>query len=338
MSTTTRLLGLLSLLQTQRDWPGMRLAARLDVSDRTIRRDIERLREMGYRIHATKGTDGGYRLEAGSELPPLLFDEAQAVAIAIALQTVAVSGVGIEEAAVRALATIRQVMPSRLRHRLDSLEVIAMASTPGQSPPIRVSTEVLIELGNAIRDQVVLRFDFAPRGERSDDDYPARRVEPHHLVSAQGRWYLVAWDLDRADWRIFGVDRIAPRTPVGPRFAPRAVPGGDVDLFVAARFRGTEANSWPCRGAVILDRPLAEILPFIGDGSARPFGDDRSVVERGSWSWIALAASFGQFDAPMEVLGPPELASAFVELAGRYSAPQAHTHTHPAGGIGDGPT
>src|SRR5690606_9150152 len=198
-----RLLNLLSLLQTRRDWPGSLLASRLNISDRTVRRDIDRLREMGYSIQATMGPDGGYRLDAGSDLPPLLFDDDQAVAVAIALQAAPAIGAGIEEAAIRALGTIRQVMPSRLRHRLDALEVTTIGR-PGDAAPINISLDVLVTLANVIRDRETLRFDYAARDAADTGEsqlLPPRRVEPHHLVTSHGRWYLVGWDLDRDDWR-----------------------------------------------------------------------------------------------------------------------------------------
>ncbi len=325
MSTTTRLLNLLSLLQTRRDWPGSLLAERLGISDRTVRRDIDRLRDMGYSIHATMGPDGGYRLQAGSELPPLLFDDDQTVALAVALQTASVAGAGIEEAAVRALATIRQVMPSRLRHRLDALEVIAIAQRPGDAAPTDASMEVLISLADTSRAREVLRFDYAARVGTSEEPslLAPRRVEPHHIVAAQGRWYLVAWDLDSEDWRLFSVERIVPRISTGPRFTPREVPGGDVHEFVSARFKGSDVNEWSCRGTVILDLPVGDVLPFIGDGKVRPLGQDRCILEAGSWSWGALAASFGRFEVPMEVVEPPELVDAFALLAERYAATAA---------------
>lgn len=321
-TTTSRLLNLLSLLQTRREWPGSLLAARLDISDRTVRRDIDRLREMGYSIQATMGPEGGYRLEAGSELPPLLFDDDQTVAVAIALQAASVFGVGIEEAAIRALATIRQVMPSRLRHRLDALDVTSVASRPRAGPPTNVSTDVLVALANTIRDREVLRFDYAALGAAPDDQptSPPRRAEPHHIATSYGRWYLVAWDLDREDWRLFSVDRVTPRTPNGPRFTPREVPGGDVHEFVSARFKGSEVNEWPCRGTVILHLPASAVLPFAGDGTVKALGEHRCSLEIGSWSWGALAASFGRFEVPMDVVSPPELAEAFAVLARRYAA------------------
>ncbi|GAB2606298.1 helix-turn-helix transcriptional regulator [Pseudactinotalea suaedae] len=320
-ATTSRLLTLLSLLQTRRDWPGSLLAERLDISRRTVRRDVDRLREMGYSIRATMGPEGGYRLDAGTDLPPLLFDDDQVIALAIALQGATTSGAGIEEASIRALTTVRQVLPSRLRHRLDALSVTAIAGRPGSGAPTSVSPEVLLSLSAAVRAREVLRFDHASRsGSGADDARPARRVEPHHLITSQGRWYLLAWDLEREDWRLFGADRIAPRTPTGPRFTPREVPGGDVHAFVSARFKGSDVDAWPCRGTVILGLPAREVLPFAGDGTVLELGPQRCSLEAGSWSWGALAASFGRFETTMEVVGPPELAAAFGVLAHRYAA------------------
>jgi len=321
-TTTSRLLNLLSLLQTRRDWPGVLLAERLEISHRTVRRDVDRLREMGYRIQATMGPDGGYRLEAGSELPPLLFDDDQVVALAVALQAATVTGVGIEEAALRALTTVRQVMPSRLRHRLDAVE-FSTISRPGDGAMATVSPDVLIALSSAVRAREVVRFDYT-RG-RSDAErgemVPPRRVEPHHLVTSQGRWYLVAWDLELGEWRIFRADRITPRTPTGPRFAPREVPGGDAQQYVSARFKGSDRlNVWPCIGTVILHLPASAVFPFAGDGTVEVVDADRTRYTVGSWSWVALAASLGRFDTDIEVVGPSELTGAFAELAARNAA------------------
>jgi predicted DNA-binding transcriptional regulator YafY len=292
MTTTSRLLTLLSLLQTRRDWPGGVLADRLGISHRTVRRDVDRLREMGYSIRATMGPDGGYRLDAGSELPPLLFDDDQVVALAVALQAASLSGAGIEEAAVRALTTVRQVMPSRLRHRLDALEFTTIAARPGDGPRDAVSPDVLVALSTAVRAREVLRLDYAGRTDAASA--PPRRVEPHHLVSSGGRWYLVAWDLERDDWRILRADRITPRVPTGPRFTAREVPGGDVAEYVAARFKGSaREDRWPCIGTVVLHRAAREVL---------------------------LAASLGRFDTDIEVVSPPELVAAFGVLAARNAA------------------
>jgi len=320
-TTASRLLDLLSLLQIRRDWPGPDLAARLGVSQRTVRRDVDRLRALGYRIVATMGPAGGYRLDAGSDLPPLVFDDDQAIAIALALQAASGLGAGIEEAALRALTTIRQVMPARLRHRLAAVEFATMAR-PGDGPVPLVSVEVLTTISSAIRACDELRFDYAsPHAPSASGVQPPRRVEPHHLVTAQGRWYLVAWDLERDDWRIFRADRIHPRSPTGPRFTPRAIPGGHVRDFVAARLKGSgQDNTWPCIGTVILALPAEAVRPFAGDGTVDTIGPDRCRITTGSWSWIALAAALNQFDTAIEVVGPVELTTAFAELAARNAA------------------
>jgi predicted DNA-binding transcriptional regulator YafY len=312
-ATTSRLLNLLSLLQTKRDWPGALLAERLDISHRTVRRDVDRLRELGYRIQATMGPDGGYRLDAGSELPPLLFDDDQVIALAVALQAATGTGVGIEEAALRALTTVRQVMPSRLRHRMDAVEFSSIPR-PGDGPAALVAPDVLIALSGAVRAREVLRFDYAGRDE-------VKRVEPHHVVSSGWRWYLVAWDLDLGEWRIYRADRVAPRTPTGPRFVPREIPGGDAREYVAARFKGSEVSDvWPCIGTVVLHLPASAVAPFAGDGTVVAVSADRCEYTNGSWSWVALAATLGRFDTDIDVVGPAELTAAFGQLAARNEA------------------
>ncbi|NKE63614.1 WYL domain-containing protein [Lentzea sp. PSKA42] len=317
--TSARLLALLSLLQARRDWPGMLLAERLEVSPRTVRRDVDRLRELGYPIVTTKGPDGGYRLGAGTQLPPLLFDDDQAVAIAVALQLATTTGAGIEEAAVRALHTVRQVMPARLRHRIGTLQVTAVE----RPVAAQVGSDVLMALSAAVHAREVLRFDYLSVSRLETDDgppAPPRRAEPHHLVTAGGRWYLVAWDLDRDDWRTFRADRITPRTPTGPRFTPRELPGGDVTSFVTSRFRGSHGTGdWPCRGEVILHLPASEASPFLRDGVVEALGPDRCRLTLGSWSWPGLAAAIGRFDADIEAVGPAELRAAFAQLAHRYT-------------------
>jgi predicted DNA-binding transcriptional regulator YafY len=322
--TSGRLLSLLSLLQARRDWSGQLLAERLAVSERTIRRDVDRLRELGYPVQATMGPDGGYRLEAGADLPPLLFDDEQAVALAVALQLAATSGAGIADAAWRALSTVRQVMPGRLRRRIDSIEVVPM--------PLRTTddtdTDTLLAVTDAACAHDQLRFDYRAVGARTDAvDGPPRRVEPHQVLSRSGRWYLLAWDLDRDDWRTFRIDRMTPRTPTGPRFTPRDVPGGDAAAFVAAHFRGIDDVSagrhWPCEGEVILHAPASEIAPYVHDGAIEPLGPDRCRLTTGAWSWAGLAASIARADADIEVVGPPELAAAFGQLARRAASAAA---------------
>ncbi|MCF6468356.1 WYL domain-containing protein [Nonomuraea sp. MG754425] len=321
--TSARLLALLSLLQTRRDWPGALLAERLEVSARTVRRDVDRLRELGYPITAFKGPEGGYRLDAGTELPPLLFDDEQAVALAIALQLATTSGAGIEEGAARALNTIRQVMPARLRHRIDTLRITAV-EPPVLRPDPQVGSGVLLALSAAVHARQELRFDYETGPGDDGEPVPPRRAQPHHLVAWGGRWYLVAWDLDRDDWRIFRADRITPRTPNGPRFTPRELPGGSVAAFVAARFRGSTGSAatdgdWPCRGEVILDLPASVVSHYTRDGVVEEVGPGRCRLVLGSWSWTGLAAAFGRYDAAIEVVGPPELKDAFARLARRFS-------------------
>lgn len=321
ISTTSRLLTLLSLLQARRDWPGQVLAERLGISHRTVRRDVDRLRDMGYAIQATKGPGAGYRLEAGAELPPLLFDDDQVIALAVALQTVTAAGAGLDEAAERVLATVRQVMPSRLRHRLDALRFTALPARAGTAETVR--PDVLVDLTAAVRAQEVLRLDYT--GGVDDGDGGAvvtrRRVEPHHVVASGGRWYLLAWDLDEDDWRILRADRVVPSVPTGPRFLPREIPGASVAGFVSARFKGSEqADAWPCRGTVVLALPAGAVLPFAGDGAVEALGSDRCSLEVGSWSWVALAASLGRFDADIITVDPPELTAAFGVLAARFAA------------------
>ncbi|MEU5838654.1 WYL domain-containing protein [Streptomyces diacarni] len=321
-TTTSRLLHLLSLLQTRRDWPGTVLAERLDVSHRTVRRDIDRLREMGYRIRTAMGPDGGYRLDAGTEAPPLLFDDEQVVALTVALQAAAVTGAGVEDAALRALTTVRQVMPARLRHRADQLAFTAVPR-PGDGPAAPLSPHVLVTLSAAVRAREVLRFDYASDRPDGDEPGPPRRVEPHHLVTSRGRWYLVAWDLGRGDWRLFRADRISPRTPAGPRFAPREIPGGSAEAYVSARFTGSDsdqAGTWPCVGTVLLERPARAVLPFAGDALVDDLGPHRCRCTAGSWSWIALAAFLNRFDTAVTVIGPPQLTEAFAALAARNTA------------------
>ncbi|WP_280724223.1 WYL domain-containing protein [Kitasatospora sp. MAA4] len=324
--TSSRLLALLSLLQTRRDWSGEELAVRLDITVRTVRRDIDRLRELGYPVTAVKGPAGGYRLDAGGQLPPLLFDDDQAVALALALQSAAGGTGTLAEGAARALTVIRQVMPARLRHRMDLLRVTTVHPPETGDAP-QVDTRVLTDLSTAIHARDELRFDYA-QDRKAPNAPQRRRVHPHHLVAWHRRWYLLAWDLDRDDWRTFRVDRIHPRTPTGPRFTPRELPGGDVTAFVTSRFRGSDGTTtdWPCRGEVILDLPATTAARFAQDAVVEELGPDRCRLTLGSWSWTGLAAALGRFDADIHVIGPPELHDAFARLATRYTNA---THTTP---------
>lgn len=226
--TAGRLLSLLSLLQGRREWPGALLARRLEVSQRTVRRDVERLRALGYPIESTSGPAGGYSLTAGAAMPPLLLDDDEALAVAIALRTAARSAVaGIEETALRALVKLEQVLPSHLRRRVQAFGATEVVGGAGGGPV--VDAAALTVLGTACRDCEMLRFGYRGRdGERS-----RRMVEPHALVAHGRRWYLLAFDPARTGWRTFRVDRVERPAPAGPRFEPRAIPGGDAASYLS---------------------------------------------------------------------------------------------------------
>ncbi|MEU9175020.1 YafY family protein [Streptomyces sp. NPDC048420] len=225
--TPARLLTLLSLLQTPREWPGGELADRLGVSRRTVRRDIDRLRELGYPVQATMGSDGGYRLVAGKAMPPLVLDDEEAVAIAVGLRAGAGHAVeGVDEASVRALAKLEQVLPSRLRHRVSTLQSATTPLTSGDGASI--ATETLTVMASTVAGHERLRFAY-----RAKDGAESRRVvEPYRLVSTGRRWYLVAYDLDRGDWRTFRVDRVSEPFATGARFAPRELPTGSAAEYL----------------------------------------------------------------------------------------------------------
>ncbi|CAA0120127.1 Bifunctional ligase/repressor BirA [Mycolicibacterium vanbaalenii] len=319
-SGSQRLLSLLSLLQIRRGWSGEQLAERLEVSPRTVRRDVDRLRELGYPIHTTKGPDGGYRLDAGSQMPPLLFDDDQTVALAIALRGASLTGAGIDEAATRALATLRQVMPARLRTQLDALDMVVVPPPTDEAPP--PETQTLLAISAAIQNHEELRFDYLSPKVDTDSTSAGqpnrRRVHPHHLIAKGGRWYVVAWVPERENWRIYRVDRMTPRVPTGPRFTPRDVPGGDPASYLEARFKGSDSiNTWPCHAEVILDRPAHEIIPYVRDGVVEALDSNRSRVRLGAWSWAGLAATLARWDADIEVVSPAELRAAFADLADR---------------------
>ncbi|GGQ77809.1 helix-turn-helix transcriptional regulator [Couchioplanes azureus] len=233
-NTSARMLRLLSLLQTHRYWPGAELAERLEVSPRTLRRDVERLRDLGYPVDAARGVAGGYQLQAGAAVPPLLLDDEEAVAIAVGLRTAAAGAVaGFEETSVRALAKVVQLLPPRLRRRIDALQAATAPVVPGGGPALDASTLTTIAL--ACRGEERLRFEYRAR----DGESGTRHVEPHRLVSLGRRWYLIAWDLDRGDWRSFRVDRLTEPAATGARFRPRDLPGGDPVAWMRSRLAGS---------------------------------------------------------------------------------------------------
>jgi predicted DNA-binding transcriptional regulator YafY len=309
--TSGRLLKLLSLLQTRRDWPGGELADRLEVSPRTIRRDVERLRDLGYPVEASTGPFGGYRLHAGTAMPPLLLDDDEAVAIAVGLRTAAGASVtGIEETAIRALVKLEQVLPSHLRRRVNALQSVT-STLPATGP--RVDPEVLTTIAGACRDRERLRFDYSAR----DKTETRRLVEPLSLVNLGRRWYLVAWDCDRDDWRTFRVDRIERASAAAARFTARTLPGdGDPAAYVAANLRQSP-NRYTARITVHAPAAsLAERWPWMKD-SLTSLGDDACEYRTSDDSLDWLAMRVGMLGAEFEVHEPPELVDALRALSGR---------------------
>jgi predicted DNA-binding transcriptional regulator YafY len=311
MDTSERLLKLLSLLQARPDWTGPELAERLGVTGRTVRNDVERLRRLGYPVQASPGVGGGYRLGAGAALPPLLLDDEEAVAVAVGLRTAAGGAVaGIEETSLRALAKLEQVLPSRLRHRVGALHS-AMATVPGAGPT--VDPGVLTAIAAATRDRERLRFDY----RHHDGTGSVRDVEPHRMVSWGRRWYLVAWDADREDWRTFRVDRMRPRLPTGPRFTPRKMPGGDVTAYVE---RTVGRATWRYQARVLLHAPAGALAGRLPPAVELEPVDDRSCIGTvGSDDPYLLALFLGLLDVDFELIDAPELAEQLAKLARRYA-------------------
>ncbi|RSS64138.1 YafY family protein [Streptomyces sp. WAC06614] len=302
LETSARLLRLLSLLQAHREWTGADLAQRLGVTPRTVRRDVERLRELGYPVNASPGTGGGYQLGAGAELPPLLLDDDEAVAVAVGLRTAAGNGVeGIGEASVRALAKLEQVLPGRLRRRVAALNefTVSMFRDPERST---VDASVLTELAAVCRDGERLRFAY-----RDHDGTATRRlVEPHRLVCSERRWYLVAWDVDRADWRTFRADRIEPRPPHGPRFAPRTPPAEDLAAYVS---RGVAQRAYAEQAVLRLHVPAEDAVQGISPsaGVLEPLDDRSCLLRTGAASLDHLLVHVLMMGYEFEVVEPAAL-------------------------------
>jgi predicted DNA-binding transcriptional regulator YafY len=311
LETSARLLRLLSLLQARRDWTGPQLAERLGVTTRTVRNDVERLRRLGYPVHSTLGADGGYRLGAGAALPPLLLDDDEAVAVAVGLRTAAGGTVsGIEETSLRALAKLVQVLPPRLRRRVSALQAYTV---PIAGPGPVVDAGVLAVIASACRDEVQLRFDYRDH----DGAATLRTVEPHRLVHTRGRWYLVAWDLDRRDWRTFRVDRTRPREMTGPRFVPRPLPGdGDVAAYVTTAI-GTAL--WRYRARIRVHAPAATVAPRLPGGIGVEAADEHTcLLDVGADTVHMIAHYIGLLDVDFEIIEPPELVDHVRRLADRY--------------------
>jgi predicted DNA-binding transcriptional regulator YafY len=309
--TAARLLALLSLLQSRPDWSGTELAARLSVSTRTIRHDIDRLRELGYPVDATRGATGGYRLGAGAKLPPLLLDDEEAIAVAVGLR--AATGItGIGESSARALAKLEQVLPSRLRPTVAALATVverAPENTGTDAADPEVDPAVLAAIAAAIRD--VEWFRFVDRGT-------SRLVEPYRLLSWQRRWYLVGRDPSSGAWGVFRADWIEPRMPTRRRFPPTPLPGGDYTAFA---MRSIAASGWNVHARLRIAAPaeavLARINPTVGVVEA--VSDSTSVLVTGADSLETIAAYIGMLGMDFSVESPSELRELLRTYAERYA-------------------
>lgn len=308
--TAARLLALLALLQSRLEWSGTELAARLGVTTRTVRNDIDRLRELGYPVNATRGAAGGYRLGAGGRLPPLLLDDEEAVAVAVGLR--AATGIaGIAESSARALAKLEQVLPSRLRPLVAAVSTVvehAPENTGTDAPDPEVDPTVLAAVAAAIRDVELFRF------EAHGTD---RLVEPYRLLSWQRRWYLVARDPASGEWGTFRADWIAPRMLTHRRFSPTPLPDGDYTAFA---MRTIAASGWNMharlRVAAPADAVLARINPAVGVVEA--VSETESVLVTGADSLDTVAAYIGMLGMDFTVESPEELRGVLRAYAARY--------------------
>ncbi|MGP3953946.1 helix-turn-helix transcriptional regulator [Streptomyces sp. 7N604] len=312
LETSARLLRLLSLLQTHREWSGKDLADRLSVTTRTVRRDVDRLRELGYPVHASPGTGGGYQLGAGAALPPLLLDDEEAVAVAVGLRTVAGGGIeGIEETSVQALAKLEQVLPSRLRRRVEALNSFTVPMLGGHRGP-KVEAGTLTELAHACRDRERVRFEYRDHGGATS----RRIVEPHRLVFTERRWYLVAWDVDRGAWRTFRADRIIPKPPHGPRFEPRTPPAEDLAKYVS---RGVSTTAYAAQAVILLHASAEEAARKISpsDGVLEAVDEHSCLLHTGAHSLDVLVIHIVLMGFEFEVREPAELGERIRAIADR---------------------
>jgi predicted DNA-binding transcriptional regulator YafY len=310
--TASRLLELLSLLQARRDWPGGELADRLEVSGRTIRRDVERLRQLGYPVESLTGPAGGYRLRAGTAMPPLLLDDEEAIAIGVGLRTAArVSVTGIEEAAVRALVKLEQVLPAHLRRRVAALGSVTV-TLPASGPT--VDPQHLTAVATACRDSECLRFAYRTR----DGADSRREVEPHSLVNTGRRWYLVAWDRGRDDWRTFRMDRLTRPASNGVRFAPRTLPAKDAGTYVRQSITGAP-HKFEAR--VTLHVPASEMSARVPEhwGAIEPLDSSSCEYRTGDDDLEWLGLRIVMLGVDFEVHEPPELMEHLRAMAGRLT-------------------
>jgi predicted DNA-binding transcriptional regulator YafY len=309
-TTSSRLLDLLSLLQARRDWPGAELAERLEVSDRTVRRDVGRLRALGYPVESLTGPAGGYRLRAGTAMPPLLLDEEEAIAIAVGLRTAARASVtGIEETSIRALVKLEQVLPAHLRRRVAAL---GSATIAAPAPGPTVDPQHLTTIAAACRDSECLRFDYRSR----DGAATRREVEPHSLVNLGRRWYLVGWDRRREDWRTFRLDRLSRPAATGPRFTGRSLPATDAAAYVEQSIAGARSR-YEARVTVHASADeIASRLPYVA-GALEPIDAHRCEYRTSDddLEWLALRVAMLGVD--VDVHEPPELVAQLKALARR---------------------
>ncbi|ALL79553.1 transcriptional regulator (plasmid) [Pseudonocardia sp. EC080610-09] len=326
--TSHRTLRLLSLLGSGRTWPMRDLADRLVASERTVRRDVDTLRELGYPVRTVHGPNGGYRLDTGSTLPPLLLDHDQALAIAIALQTAPSSVFGLHDDTARALTTVQNAMPDTLRATMESLRLTRLRNYwefPG--PPI--DPAALTTVGTAVRLRHVLVVEIVrPDGTRAAPEEPdfaaPRQFEPHHLVVWAGRWYLIAYDLNDQRWRVDRVDRLRLR-PTNSSFAPRELPDGDLATFVmSSHDRGDTPAAWQCTGSARLALPAYTVARWAPGGSVvEHLGPHHCRLTLGAWSWAGIAGILATFDTDLTDVHPPQLLSACHHIAHRYAHVQA---------------
>lgn len=313
VETSARLLRLLSLLQSPREWSGGELADRLGVTPRTVRRDVERLRGLGYPVHSSRGTAGGYQLGAGAQLPPLLLDDEEAVAVAVGLRGAAGGGgvQGIEESSARALGKLEQVLPHRLRRRVNALNAYTVPMTRSYGGPA-AEPSVITELAHACRDHQQLRFSYEKHGGATT----RRIVEPHRLVSTYRRWYLVGWDTEREDWRTFRVDRITLTPPHGPRFAPRTPPSEDLAAWVS---EGVAVRAYAEHVTVLLRVPIeraAEVVT-LSTGTLEAVDEHSCLLRTGGPSLEVILPYILMLGFDFEVRAPEGLFSQVRELRDR---------------------
>jgi predicted DNA-binding transcriptional regulator YafY len=318
-TTSSRALSLLSVLGTGGVHAGAALARRFGVSARTIRRDIDTLRALGYEIQPTSGAGGGYRMGRGARLPPLVLDEEQVIAVAVALQTAPTVLTGIAESSARALQTVRLVMPERLRLESDAFTVTSIANS-WEFPAPPIDAEVVREVGAALRRRHVLRAEYA-----RDDAVERLRVEPHHLVVWAARWYLVAYDLERDAWRVLRLERLSASAPTLVPFEERPPPAVGVEEFVRRSVaRGDILAPWPCQGSAVIDVPADRAAVFApGGAKVEPVDETRCRLLMGAWSWTGLAGLYLTFAADMREVEPAELRAAMGAIRRRIVRAEA---------------